>query len=956
MRSKLSPIIRLSAIWLTLNAGVAAATDYTWSGGGVDANWTTAANWGGAGYPNGNEDNVSFTNVANVTLNADVTTKLISLNSGGSTVTVSGTNTITLSPTAVLAFLAQNINDRLVIGPKVVKASASNPNDRVYCNSATNYLGTVVFQNTVRINDSGAAFVIANGTLEFSGDAVLCIVGTPSWAKLMMCMNPVSGGVVTCRLADRASLKLAYLDTSANVIGSGRMYQDGTGTTVSVSKDLNIGDSDVINHGGNVTSPRNYYTLNNGSLTVGTLYCGLKVPGTFLMTNGTLTATKIIVGSLVSTCEFRMTGGHLYLGSNGISLSNSASLLLGGGTVHMTNTAWASDAALTLTGEGGNTAFETAGNTATLSGTLSGSGGLVKTGAGTLTLNGVCAFKGKLNAATGTVNFGTGAFISGVSEIIATNGMVTFESVTASKHRNPHYLETLRVTSGKLTLNASVVVYVSTYIVDGVTQPVGSYLAGSGWVKVANFWTGNGADDNWTNPDNWSGGNCPTGLTSIAYFTNSATVALVSDVIVGRTILNGKGATVTLTGAAYTYKVGNNIDAHYLSLLSLNTNDWLVFQTKLSMFNSSDRLYCNPSSNHLGSVEFENTVRINNNGPDFLFNNGTLVLSGDAAVESSSTTASGMFMAQTTPPGSVVTCRLADRASLKLNFLEVNTTPTVAGRVYQDGTGTVVNLSRQLVVGDSALAHAGTSASPMNDYNLNNGRLTAGSLYVGFKVPGRFVMTNGTLTATKIIVGTLVSTCEFKMTGGHLYPGSNGISLSNSASMLLGGGTVHVTNAAWASDAALTLTGEGGNTVFETAGNSAALSGTLSGAGGLVKAGAGTLTLGGVNSFTGGMSVAGGTLAISSTVANATNLVVSSGAVLSLGSAGALPANTAVAVAAGGVLNLAFSGTLNVDTLVVNGVAKSPGTYTSANAFITGAGSLHVQYGPPRPGTLIRVR
>ena len=42
-------LIGLSAVWLALAAGLAAAAEYTWTGGGGDACWTNSANWGRGG-------------------------------------------------------------------------------------------------------------------------------------------------------------------------------------------------------------------------------------------------------------------------------------------------------------------------------------------------------------------------------------------------------------------------------------------------------------------------------------------------------------------------------------------------------------------------------------------------------------------------------------------------------------------------------------------------------------------------------------------------------------------------------------------------------------------------------------------------------------------------------------------------------------------------------------------
>jgi autotransporter-associated beta strand protein len=70
--------------------------------------------------------------------------------------------------------------------------------------------------------------------------------------------------------------------------------------------------------------------------------------------------------------------------------------------------------------------------------------------------------------------------------------------------------------------------------------------------------------------------------------------------------------------------------------------------------------------------------------------------------------------------------------------------------------------------------------------------------------------------------------------------------------------------------ASFTLANSDGNAVALTIGNdlnlssAAAFSGTLSGAGSLIKAGTGTFLLGGTSTFSGGLRVAGGTLALNS--------------------------------------------------------------------------------------------
>ena len=347
-------------------------------------------------------------------------------------------------------------------------------------------------------------------------------------------------------------------------------------------------------------------------------------------------------------------------------------------------------------------------------------------------------------------------------------------------------------------------------------------------------------------------------------------------------------------------------------------------------------------------------MKINNVSAYVFVSGGTQTeFSGDADVRPDATGSSGITLGMIPLIGGDITCRVLDNASIRVNTLEMSYSRQASGSIVQEGPNTSVSVAQALYMG----AVSASAANYMQSYYLNNGGLSAGTLYCGHNLPGRFLMTNGTLTATSVILGKgTTQACSFSLTGGNAYLGSGGIAYSNSASMTcLGGVTVHAT-AAWASSAALNLTGACGDTVFDTAGYQVTV-GPLGGAGGLVKTGAGTLTLGGANVFTGGVTVAGGTLVAGSGLVNATNLsVTASAAVLTLGSADSLNTNATLSVAAGGLVNLNFSGEATVGALVVNGAERSQGTYGSGFPFITGTGVLRVLDGPPRQGTLFSVR
>jgi autotransporter-associated beta strand protein len=101
------------------------------------------------------------------------------------------------------------------------------------------------------------------------------------------------------------------------------------------------------------------------------------------------------------------------------------------------------------------------------------------------------------------------------------------------------------------------------------------------------------------------------------------------------------------------------------------------------------------------------------------------------------------------------------------------------------------------------------------------------------------------------------------------------------------------------------------------------MTGTVSGSGGLVKAGPSTLTLTAFNSYTGPTTVDQGTIVIQHPYLSNT---------------------AAVTVATGAILNLDFNSTDRIGSLTLGGVSMPPGTYSATThpLLLAGAGSLQV--------------
>ncbi|WP_172864469.1 beta strand repeat-containing protein, partial [Brucella abortus] len=120
---------------------------------------------------------------------------------------------------------------------------------------------------------------------------------------------------------------------------------------------------------------------------------------------------------------------------------------------------------------------------------------------------------------------------------------------------------------------------------------------------------------------------------------------------------------------------------------------------------------------------------------------------------------------------------------------------------------------------------------------------------------------------TKNGSGTLTLTADNTYTGGTVFAGGV-VSVDKEVrlgggDLTFNGGTLQVTGTGWTSTSrAVSLQAGGGTFDIEDAANNFAVTQGVAGAGGLTKSGSGTLTLSGVNSYTGGTTVSAGTLAV----------------------------------------------------------------------------------------------
>jgi autotransporter-associated beta strand protein len=252
-----------------------------------------------------------------------------------------------------------------------------------------------------------------------------------------------------------------------------------------------------------------------------------------------------------------------------------------------------------------------------------------------------------------------------------------------------------------------------------------------------------------------------------------------------------------------------------------------------------------------------------------------------------------------------------------------------SGSVIQNGGVFTFSPANQIYLFVGATSQAGTQAK----YDMNGGILDMSGYTLGIALGDNGVAYTGELNQTggainnvfNLSLGAVRASGHgvYNLSGGSITIDFGGItSESGSYEMNLGGGTISASSS-WASSLNINLTNVNGSVTFDPAGNIITLSGVLSGNGGLIVGGFGTLELSGANTYTG-------------------DTVVNAGGTLQLDTAGVLPST--LRMVDGALLNLNFSGTYSVVNFYTNGVALPVGTYNAGNlaGFITGSGDLQV--------------
>jgi autotransporter-associated beta strand protein len=813
----------ISAGYLTVTiAGNGTSVAGTWINTG-SGNWSTAANWSSnPKLPHAAGDSATFgdaTGLSTVTLNAAETVGTLTFDNANSYVIANDGQTLTLDNTGVGASLYVTAGTANSLAAPV----ALNDNLTVNVSAGQSLAIPAVISSKANAN-------LNNGTetLTINGSGTLALSAKNTYGPPVGTVGTVLGGG-TVQVANNDALSLGDVSVTAN------STLQAAAANLVISNNLTIASSATV-------------TLNNGgqSLVLGGQITG---PGAVSVTGS---------GTVALTNDNNTFSGNTLINAGILSLLTSANLassqnidLLGGDLLGAGTTAFGLSQNINIgpvTGATGATALIDAvsGQQFTLSGNLV-SGG--NTGTNNLVVN------------SGPGNNGT-VILSGANTFngttVVSNGVLDLQSATALQdstldYKNPNGIIVFdglsAATLGGLTGSEGL----------GVTNLQGEALTLSvGNNNISNNYTGNLNDSGLggaltkvgSGTLTLSGTNSLIGTVSVSagtleipaggYLFAGGYLGGAGFLVDGGTLTTTNALSTTFAGGATITETAGSINEPGATFRG-NNADGALFAIYGGYFS-------------VGSVSLQRT-----------YSNGTTLPTATAPI--AAVTTSGVYVDSTNP---------ASPAVVNLGSLTIGTLNSSAS-FREDAGATVV--TNEVLVGD-------TSNTRVSILQVNGGTFTSldtvNGLVLG-EVNGtssnnaELYLSGGATFAQLIAFGTSADTTvgsagDVIISGGSLYLGSLGFNNADTSGLytylialnygLLGAlGNLNITNN-------LQLSTSGSNFIFQAADNNSVthninLSGTLTGPGGLVKTGAGTLTLNNsADAWTGATIVSNGVLAL----------------------------------------------------------------------------------------------
>ncbi len=893
---------------LLSSQSVQAATG-SWTALTGDFLWGNSTNWNGASFPNGAGQSANFS--ANVTGTLITTTLDGNYTIGSmSKNTLSSSNWTITSASNVLTFdngvSNSSINNNhngvttltldtdIVLNSNLVVTGNGNNNAKVTL-GATVGGHTITGAKNITFNDTssfGAGVLTVNSNVNTTGG--IFNTSNASGGSVLIAGNLMSGVAGVTQSGNRSmTLSGANTYTGNTTVNFGSLIA-GASSVGGVSGAFGLNSAVTI---GNATATLN---LNGFNTQIGSLAGGGTAGGTVSLGAATLTTgggntstayagiitgtggltkigngTQTLSGTSTYTGVTTISGGTLSVstlnnggvaGNLGNASSAATSLVFDGGSLQYTGLAATSNRSFTI--NAGKTATIDATTDLTLSGAgAATTGALTKVGAGTLTLSGVNNYTGVTTVSVGTLSLGSAGSVN-ASSGITINGVGAKLLQTSSTAISPVVTLTQGTLTGSGTLNTVNVgagtggVISNNNGVAGAALTIGS-LAFGGGATVNTFsnstsaaiitttlsTTGvgsvviNPSAASWLNSQNYDlisfgggsiGGTGFTGFTlgTVSGISSRQSVALLNSGTVIQLSVNGDNPYWTGAGDGK----WNLASTNNWKLITAGTNTTFIVGD-VSLFNDSATgagpLSVNIDAANVAptSVTFDNTTK------DY-------VLGGAFGISSGALTKTGTG---------------------NLTIGTVNTyaggTTINAGTVTITGLGTL-GTGSALTLGGGKLDLGGTSqtvgavsvaAAAATGNTIGNGSLTGTSYAVsndtGTAVISANLLANGAAGFTKTGNGSAT------LTGANTY---TGVTTIGAGTLQIGNGT---DNGTISSSSAIN---NNSALIFNVGSGNRSYANVIAGSGSLTQNSAGgTLTISGVNTFTGAVNVTAGTLVAS---------------------------------------------------------------------------------------------
>ncbi|MBD9355791.1 autotransporter domain-containing protein [Methylomonas albis] len=698
----------------------------------------------------------------------------------------------------------------------------------------------------------------------------------------------------------------------------------------------------------------------------------------------TTAGTVTLSGTNTYTGNTQVSAGTLALGASDV-LANASSLLVNGGIfdlgVNNDTVALVQLLSGSITGTGTLTSTSTFDvQSGTVSAALGGSVGLTKTTTGTVTLSGTNTYTGNTQVSAGTLALGASDVLANASSLIVNGGTFDLGS-------NNDTVTGVQLLSGSITGTGTLT---STSTFDVQSGTVSAALGGSvGLTKTTAGTVTLSGTNAYTGNTQVSAGTLALGASDVlanasSLIVNGGTFDLGSnnDTVTGVQLLSGSiTGTGTLTSTSTFDVQAGTVSA------ALGGSVGLTKTTAGTVTLSGINAYTGNTQVSAGTLAL--------GASDVLANASSLIVNGGIfALGANSDTVAGvqLLSGSITGTGTLTSTSTFDVQSGTVSAAlggSVGLTKTTAGTVTLSGTNAYTG-NTQVSAGTLALGASDVLANASSlivnggtfDLGSNNDTVTGVQLLSG-SITGTGTLTStstfdvqsGTVSAalggsvgltkttagTVTLSGTNAYTGNTQVSAGTLALGASDV-LANASSLIVNGGTFDLgSNNDTVTGVQLlsgSITGTGTLTSTSTFDVQAGtVSAALGGSVGLTKTTAGTVTLSGINAYTGNTQVSAGTLALgaSDVLANASSLIVNGG-IFALGAnsdtvagvqllsgsitgTGTLTSNSAFDLQAGTVsANLAGSVGLNKTT---SGTVTLGGTNSYTGNTLVDAGKLN---------------